>query len=349
MANLETTNVFIDTESFLASNLNFESTAFKETVRLAKAKRARVFLTTVTKSEVQAHIQQRIHAALPVLEKFRDKGRMFRNVQAFGPVFAQQDEAEMVDEICAKFEKFLTEAGATVLDLTKADAETIFKDYFDKKAPFGEDKKKHEFPDAFAQQALINWCEANNGKMYVVSADPDWQALKGNKYLIPITTLPEFINSAVKDESDALTKKVLQLYRANLVKVEAAITEAFKESGFYTDDVDGDVNEVTVNQLTLNEPQILEVDGDSATLSVFVNLKYEADVTYEDDDEGIWDSEDHVWFYRPTKHVEVEESEHFEAELYMEFDSKNDYVFNVVCNIGKDFRVTVLPTDYELK
>lgn len=185
--------------------------------------------------------------------------------------------------------------------------------------------------------------------MYVVSADPDWQALKGSKYLIPVEKLSEFIDRAVKDEADEPTKRVLRLYHLHLAKIETAIKEAFAESGFYTDDVDGDVNEVTVKQLKLDDPQILEVDEESATVSVFVDLEYEADVTYEDDNEGIWDSEDHVWAYRPTKNVEVEESEDFEAELYIDFDPKNDDVFDVTCNIDKDFRVTVLPTPYELK
>lgn len=135
MANLETTNIFIDTEFFLASNLNFESTAFKEIVRLAKDGLADVFLTTVTKSEVLAHIRERVHDALPALEKFRDKGRMFQNVQAFSPIFTRFDESEMVGEVCTKFEKFLAEAGVTMLDLTKADAETSLRTILIKSRP----------------------------------------------------------------------------------------------------------------------------------------------------------------------------------------------------------------------
>ena len=75
-----------------------------------------------------------------------------------------------------------------------------------------------------------------------------------------------------------------------------------------------------------------------------------AEVIYEDDDGGIWDSEDHVWAYRPTKHADVEESENLDAELSLQFDPNNDEVFRVSCSMGKgDFAVTVLPTEYELK
>jgi len=74
MANLETQNVFIDTESFDASNLNFEATVFKELVRLAQGGQVRVFLTAVTEPEIRAHIAQRIHQALPRLKSSATRG-----------------------------------------------------------------------------------------------------------------------------------------------------------------------------------------------------------------------------------------------------------------------------------
>ena len=149
----------------------------------------------------------------------------------------------------------------------------------------------------------------------------------------------------LKTRPKNLTNTVLRQYRANLAKVEAAIKEEFGDSGFYTEDVDGDVNEVTVTRLQLGDPQILEIDDVSATISVSVDLDYTADVSYEDDDEGIWDSEDRRWLYRPTKHEEAEESESFDAELTVHFDPENDSSPRVSCSIGKEFSVTVQPTD----
>jgi len=350
MPHLKTTNVFIDTQVFDAQNLNFESTVFKELSRLARDGRVKVFLTTVTESEILAHIPQQIHEAFLALEKFRNKGRPLKNVTAFKPAFADFDEQAAVAEVRKKFETFLINADVTVLGLEDADAEAIFKDYFEKRPPFGEGKKKHEFPDAFGQQSLTKWCEDNDCQMYVVSADYDWQSLEGrSKCLIPIGTVQEFIDSAVKDEAEELTKTVLRLYRQNLPKVSAAIKAAFKDCGFYTDDVDGDVNEVIVTRLELGEPRILEVEDVSATISVSVELDYTANISYYDDDEGIWDSEDDKWMYRPTKHGHVDESERFEGEVFIQFDPDNAESFDVSCSISREFSVTVFPTDYELK
>jgi hypothetical protein len=64
------------------------------------------------------------------------------------------------------------------------------------------------------------------------------------------------------------------------------------------------------------------------------------------DDEGIWDGEDHVWSYRPTAYTEAGKSEEFEAELEIQYDLDNEDVFEVTCTIKGSFGVKVLPTDY---
>jgi hypothetical protein len=223
-----------------------------------------------------------------------------------------------------------------------------FSCLFPKDAAFRGREKKHEFPDAFAQHALGQWCTDNNCEMYVVSADSDWQStiVKG---LIPLRKLEEFINAAVTDHNQEPSTRAMTRYEKHIETVTKAVTEAFHYSGFITDDVDGDVEGVKVTRLELNDPELLEVDEDSATISVSVDLDYVADVSYEDDDGGIWDGEDHTWAYRPTKRTDVEESENFDAELSIQFDPQNDEVFDVSCSIVEDFSVTVLPSDYELK
>jgi hypothetical protein len=99
--------------------------------------------------------------------------------------------------------------------------------------------------------------------------------------------------------------------------------------------------------LDLDDPQLLEVGQLSATISVTVDLDYVADVSYEDENDGIWDPEEHTWVYRPTIHSEVEESANFDAELSLYFDPDDDKKFDVKCRIGKDFYVTVLPSEYD--
>jgi hypothetical protein len=347
MANLKTRNVFIDTESFDAANLNFDSTPLIELIRLAQADFIRVFLTTITVGEVRAHISERIHEGSQNLKRFRKEGRILKNVSACASIFSDFDVKGAIEEVEKKFEEFLAAAKVTVLGLEGSDAESVFKDYFEKKQPFGEGKKKHEFPDAFAQQVLTKWCEKHDSILYVVSRDEDWQSTA--EPLMSLVKLQEFINLAVKDQAAELSARALTLLTKYSTKVETAIADAFKDAEFYTEDVDGDVEVVKVTRLKLNEPLVLEVDEETATISVSIHVDYEADVSYLDDEQGIWDDEDHEWSYRPTKYETVEESQNFDAELFLHYDPNNEDSFEVDCSIGKVFRVTVLPTDYELK
>lgn len=349
MANLKSRNVFLDTEVFEASNFNFSSKSLSELLRLAQVNFVSVFLTSITVGEVHAHIAEKIDEASGKLKKFRnEEGRILQNVSGYEAISAKVDRKKCVEEIKGKFREFLKNAKAAVIDSGSVNPEDVFRDYFDLKSPFGHGRKKEEFPDAFAQQALMNWCEKNKCDMYVVSANKDWHATKN--HLIPLTKLDEFLDAAVKDEAgEELATHVLKIYGKHLDKVERAIVEAFKDSEFYTSDVDGEVEGVRVTSIKLDEPFVLEVEEASATISVDVTVEYIADVSYLNDDEGIWDGEDHVWSYRPTAYLDAKESGFFEAQLEVQFDLGNDDEFDVSCSINETFAVTALPTDYELK
>jgi PIN domain len=348
MAKLKTKNVFIDTEVFDAANLNFQSTTFKELVKLVQAGYAKVFITEVTKSEVETHIAEKSHEAALHLKRLRKEQRFLRNVASCNHLFEDFDKEGAISEVRDKFDGFLHDAAVTVLNLEGTDAGAIFESYFQQKPPFGTGKKKYEFPDAFAQHAVGKWCNEHNCEMYVVSADGDWQStdVKG---LIPLHKLQEFIDAAVNDYNEEQSARAMMIYEKNIETIKAEVKKAFGYSGFITRDVDGEVEGVEVTRLELDDPQLLEVDDNSATISVAVDLDYKAEVSYEDPDEGIWDSEDHVWVYRPTRHAEVEESENFDAELSIQFDPNNDAAFEVSCSVGKDFSVRVLPSEYDLK
>jgi hypothetical protein len=348
MAHLKTKNVFLDTEVIEAANFNFQAAALKELVRLAQANFVKVFLTTITVGEVHAHIERKINEAASKLKRFRgEEGRILQNVAQYEAILQKMDKPTCIEEVKNRFQTFLTNAKVTILDMKSVDVEKVFSDYFGHKPPFGEGRRKEEFPDAFAQETLSIWCEQNHCDMYVISANTDWHA--PNAHLIPLVKLQEFIDSALKDQVAELATNVERLYAKHSDRVERAIAEAFKDSEFFTSDVDGDVDEVKIDRLKIDDPFVLEVEEGSATVSVEVEVEYTASVSYLNDDEGIWDGEDHAWSYRPTAYTEAEETEKFEAELEIHYDPSDDDSFDVSCSIDRTFGVTVMPTDYELK
>ena len=103
--------------------------------------------------------------------------RILKNVS--GPplynIFPGFDAEQTKQELRSQFHTFLDEVKANVLELTDISIEEVFEKYFAGIPPFANDKKKHEFPDAFSLAAIERWCKTSSGKMYVVSSDSDWQ------------------------------------------------------------------------------------------------------------------------------------------------------------------------------
>jgi hypothetical protein len=60
-----------------------------------------------------------------------------------------------------------------VIAVPNMSLEGVLDDYFEQRPPFSE-KKKSEFPDAFAAAALEAWCKKKSEKILVISGDGDW-------------------------------------------------------------------------------------------------------------------------------------------------------------------------------
>jgi hypothetical protein len=261
-----------------------------------------------------------------------------------------------VDEIKKRFSGWLAKAKVRVLDIDQVRPEAVFKRYFNRDQPFGDDKKKYEFPDAFAQETLRHWCVKHRTQMYVVSGDPDWLSLGENEgHLIAVSKLQEVIDLALKDEQATLSEITLELFNQNLDLIKENIISEFSNSSFYLEDEEGEVEEVRVQNLELGLPFVVELSEHlkqrEAVIIISGDFRYEADVEYEDQDSGIWDSEDKRWVFREMKSETVEEEEHgIDAQITLTYDPKHleDCDIDVEL-LTTDFGITVQPTDRELK
>lgn len=75
-----------------------------------------------------------------------------------------------------RFAEFIVNTGCEVIDdADLVDTTKILDAYFAGRPPFGPGRKKDEFPDAFALNALERAAEVQNIGIIVVSADGDWQ------------------------------------------------------------------------------------------------------------------------------------------------------------------------------
>lgn len=328
---METRNIFIDASIFIGQNYNYQSAVFENISRLAKDVQASVFVTDITIQEVKANIEEDISKATQASSKFKKDARVLRNVESspYREFFADIDESVVLEDLTTQLDGFLKETGVTVLSASEVSISSVFEKYFGKKPPFGDGKKKAEFPDAFAIEALEDWCDKNDELMYVASTDPDLKShCETSGRLISLAKLAEFI-SLVEFHDEVLSPSVISLIEKNEEVVKESISESFCDEGFWIDDQDGDVNEVRVENIDVQEILLLEVDQSSAVVQIDVKTEFSADLTYDDLDTASYDSEDKVLIPWRTIDRTVEQEVQYTAIVHIAHDIEDPEYFDV--------------------
>jgi len=326
---LETRNVFIDASIFIGQNYNYKSAVFESLRRLVKVSNANVYVTDITVREVRAHILEDVSKAIQAQKKFQKDARVFRNINdtPFDKFFHEVNEASAIETLNIQLDRFLSELSATVLSTSRVSIDAVFDKYFNKEPPFGDGKKKAEFPDAFTIAALEDWCEQNTEKIYVASTDTDLKNhCETSDSLIALNNLAEFI-SIIEFHDEVLASSVMKLLDRKQDTIIDAISESFCEQGFWIDDQDGDVNEVRVNDIEIEKILLLEVNENSAVVQVEVKTNFSADLTYDDLDTASYDSEDKVLIPWQTIDKTVEQDVEYTATLRISHDAgTQDYL-----------------------
>lgn len=292
----ETHNVFLDTEVFRAHQLDFQSPNIRRLVRLAVEGPVNLLLTMVTKGEVMDDLKERAREAIKQLKEVRRLSTTMRKIMpevAMKAVeYVKRDEA--IAALQKEFDDFITETGATVLDLNCVSANGIFKKYFEGTQPFGGqgDKKKVEFPDAFACGALEAWSSKNeNAKVYVVSNDGDWKSMCAcNPVLLTVARLDELLQQFTDTEVSFAIRKGLGEQRVELLKLVRAQAEKLD---FYVEDmlIDGEIESHEILDVDIEEFLVVEIEDGKASVSVLCQVSISADVEASDPDSWIKDSE----------------------------------------------------------
>jgi predicted nucleic acid-binding protein len=328
---LITRNIFIDTSVFIEHNYAYGGTVFENIVRLSKSKQVKVYLTDITIQEIVSHIAFDVSKAYQASEKFRREARILRNLTEsdYTGLFREIDANAAIAVLKSQLDSFLKNANVEIIQTSKVSVKAVFEKYFDKKAPFGDGKKKNEFPDAFVLEALEGWCKTHGEKMYVASGDSDLRNYcSDSANLTALEKLAEFIG-LVELHDETLASAVSGLLERNKDAVENAIIQQFENLGFWISDQDGDVNKVTVLSVEVLNHLILKVDQNRADVQVVAKVLFSADLSYDDMDTAHYDSEDKVLIPWRTINKVVEQETEIEVTLHIKHNVEEPTYFEI--------------------
>jgi hypothetical protein len=188
----------------------------------------------------------------------------------------------------------------------------------------------------------------------VISRDKgfrDAAAHIGRGRLLPLENLDEFLDLVVSKQHQALAIAAQQWLKANGTVVARKLSEEFLNAGFYVEDVDGDTEDIDLEDLHGSAPLLVEVDDDEAVFSLTCEATFTAVLVFEDPATGVYDKEDDVMLFTETKRCRVRRTSEFEAELRIRFEQPDGEatdsvvleaeIEDVILNRKRDFPISI--------
>lgn len=303
---LRTGLVFIDTSSYESKNFQFGQHVLGKVEEFAGKEYIRVLLPDVIDSEIGKHIVSRVNESLAAVKKL---SRDLAFLSTFGGVpreltSAGKDKNSVLERAIAAYEKFKASEEVELVKTSAVDSGLVFDRYFSGRPPFENQAKKHEFPDAFALEAIRLVAESRSMPVYVVSCDKDMEGYcrEFPDRLIYLERLDDLVGLVNKYEADLaepskLAVKAFELLRDRVIE---AIKEALKSSVFSCselEDFEYESADIDVLEVEIKSLNIIDSEKDRAEIELTVKVGFDAGFLVTDYENSPWDPEDKCYIY----------------------------------------------------
>ncbi len=329
--------VFLDACVFIGATFNMRSRDLRSLESLVANGTLSLVTTDIVVREVQAHIDEAVRVAKSRHDRFRRETPVLRGTQAAKAIVADISADTVATELQTAFSDYLRRNETRILTADAIAAGRILGDYFARQAPFGEGKRKDEFPDAFSLAAVCAWHgDENDETLVFVTADRAIaDALRPIEYAEHFNTLRSLLDAIYsQDEARAHFLKHEILGRRDELKKWVA--DVFTDRTFYVDDrFEGEVLETRVERVDMTDDagdlELVEMDKGSATFVTRVDVEFEADIKYGDDNMAFHDNEDGATlFMEYITETVTRRQEDAELEVQVSFDGLDPTRFEIL-------------------
>jgi hypothetical protein len=321
---LETKNVFIDTQYFVKSNLHFDNAAMTAFRKLCKADELVHITTSVVEREVEDKIQTSVQEALTAIGNFRRKARLLSSLddKDIKNLFTDIVEEDMYKKASNVFEQFMKDCKTTPVDASNVNAEDILNLYFDKKPPFGDGKKKSEFPDAFSLFSIRSHLSQNE-KIYVISDDNDMKTFCDNDpQMLSLNSLDKLLD-LYSLHTSALTNQIKEYFASNTDLIKERVKEYLENCEIYNSstwedaEVEDGLEVISVGSI---DPLVLEVSNEDSQVTFDINVEYDVKVSGPDSSSGVYDSESGNIFTFESSSQDVRITATFAVTVWLSYE-----------------------------
>lgn len=324
MKKLETKNIFIDT-SIIISNSYGRNEKFNQLAKFANKGLVKIWVSEIILNELRKNIERDLISSKNIINEYKknlsSKARILKSIDEYKPYFALPKVNISIDieRFNINIESFIKESKAQIIPHDLASINDIVNSYFSGQFPFSKGEKKHEFPDAIVLSSVEHWCKKHNSSIYILSEDNDILEFK-SKYIIPTKDLSGILNILnreleSKERLDRIDSLYLEFNSELINDIESSFRAEYEMSLYNFEISDLDIISIKVGQYN-----ITFINEREAELEVSVNLKFKAEIEYDDYSSAIHDNEDDLWYNIEHATRKIEKETNFPVTINVDFN-----------------------------
>lgn len=285
------TTIFIDTSVFDESAYNLSSARFKAFHSLPKNFKLKLLIPDPTDREMRRHIRERSHSAVKSLEDAARRAPFLNQLNDWP--LNETNKVALANKLEEHIERGLSDFRNNFeiqeLDYRGIEIREIMNWYDWGHAPFS-DKKKNEFPDAFAIASLNQYHKSSNENIAIISQDRDFKsACSNHKHFLYFPSLPAYIE-ALQGEDERIDK-VHQMLSINDLIVRKMISEEFSNLSFIIEaNWDGEAEDIELSDFNEIAYFVVGIGHHNYIVSFDAEISFSAYVSYWDLETAVYDS-----------------------------------------------------------
>lgn len=321
---LDTRHVFLDTQVYRKLGHNVSNPALRSLAKHIEARTIVLHITDLTLREVRRQLLEDVEARSRELATIEKTLRRWRHSIPNLPTAPVIDGTATAAALYQHFERTIGRDWSAISHRALEIApETVFDDYFARRAPFDKDGSK-EFPDAFVLKILQEWCDAHRASVHVVTQDKAMlRAVTASESLLPIPTIEEVLARASVEPavaSDQIADAVITAPEFDYFLEQAVESRGEDLIFVYHGDLpEGEVVGHAVGSIeAVTDYSLAWVGSRSVAMILTAETNVTVSVQYEDRSLAMYDREDDRWFGGDTATVEIETR--VPIELFVEVD-----------------------------
>lgn len=285
--------ILIDTSIYKQYALKLDKGLLR-TLSQFKKGAVKLLMPDVIQCEIKKHLEEQIKQII------EESNRSIQDITEYSLVDQENCEklkglnssiniSKVVDE---QFNSFVARTGAELINCgSLVNVTDLLESYFLSKPPFGNGKKKNEFPDAIVLYGIEEWAKQNDLYILALSIDKDWESYCKDSGRIEILNnlgqalkmfntkhAPSFILRQIEDLVKREDKAFIEEINSFLdVSDEVNYPEAGSDLYY---DLDGYEFDVESFNFTSEKLQVVQVDSDLLVVKANIDVLIKANASF---------------------------------------------------------------------